>query len=55
MFAEGGVNDAHVEEDLACVANLVEFVEGIVELVVVVAGEGGDPSLDLLLERHGGG
>ena len=54
VLAECGVDDTHIEEDLAGVADLVEFIEGVVEFVVVVAGKGGDPGLDLLLERHGG-
>ena len=48
MLAEGGVDDAAVEEDLGRVGDGVEVFEGLVELVVVVAGEGGDPRLDFL-------
>lgn len=48
MFAQRGVNHAHVEEYLAGVANLVELAERIVEFIVVVASKGSDPSLDFL-------
>lgn len=48
MLAQRSMNDTHVEENLAGVANLVEFTESIVEFIVVVAGEGRDPSLDFL-------
>jgi hypothetical protein len=48
MFAESSVDHAHVEEDLACVANLVELVQSVVEFIVVVPRKGGNPSLDFL-------
>jgi hypothetical protein len=48
MFAQRSMNDTHIEEDLAGVANLVEFGECIVKLIVVVASKGCDPSLDFL-------
>ena len=48
MFAQRSMNDTHVEQNLAGVANLVEFVESIVEFIVVVASEGSNPSLDFL-------
>jgi hypothetical protein len=48
MLAQCGVDDTHVEEDLARVGDLFELAEGIVELIVVVAGEGGNPRLDFL-------
>ena len=51
MFAESGVDDAHVEENLARVADLIELAERIVELVVVVAGQGRNPSLNFLRIR----
>lgn len=48
MLAERGVDDTHVEQDLARVCDLVKLAEGIVELVVVVASEGRYPGLDFL-------
>jgi hypothetical protein len=48
VFSQGCVDDAHVEQDLGCVANLVELPEGLVELIVVVAAQGRDPRLDFL-------
>jgi hypothetical protein len=48
MFAEGGVDDTAVEEDLGRVGDGVEVFQGLVEFIVVVAGEGGDPRLDFL-------
>lgn len=48
MLAESGVDDSHVEEDLAGVGDLVEFADGIFELVVVIAGQGSNPRLDFL-------
>jgi hypothetical protein len=62
MFAEGGVDDTAVEEDLGRVGDGVEVFQGLVEFIVVVAGEGGDPRLDFLQwwwlaewRRSGGG
>lgn len=48
VFSQCRVDDAHVEEDLASLRDLVELAEGIVEFIVVVAGEGCDPGLDFL-------
>lgn len=48
MLAQRSVNDTHIEEDLASVADLVEFGEGVVKLIAVVASKGSDPSLDFL-------
>lgn len=48
VLTKGGMNDAHVEKDLARVGNLVEFGDGIVKLIVVVASERGNPRLDFL-------
>lgn len=48
MLAQSGVDDAHVEEDLAGIANLVELGKSFVEFVVVVATQGRDPGLNLL-------
>lgn len=48
MFTERGVNNTTVEQDLGCVGDLVENFQCLVELVVVVAGEGCHPGLDFL-------
>jgi hypothetical protein len=48
MFAKGGVDDTAVEEDLGRVGDGIEVFQGLVEFIVVVAGEGGDPRLDFL-------
>lgn len=53
VLAESGVDDAHVEEDLARVADLVELAERIIELIVVVAGQGRNPGFDFLQSRVG--
>lgn len=37
-----------VEQDLGCVGDLVEHLEGVVEFIVVIAGQGCHPSLDFL-------
>jgi hypothetical protein len=44
------MDDAHVEQDLGCIRNLVEPLERFVELIVVVVLEGLDPSLDFLYD-----
>lgn len=54
VFAQSGVDDTHVEEDLAGVTDLVKLLESIIELVVVVVTKGGNPGLDFL-EAGGGG
>lgn len=51
VLSEGGVDDTHVEQYLAGVGDFLELGEGVVELVVVITSEGGDPSLDLLRLR----
>lgn len=48
MLAQSGVDDAHVEQNLARVGDFVEFAKSIVELIVVVPTQGRDPSLNLL-------
>lgn len=52
MLSQRRVDDAAVEQDLGRVGNLLEASDGIVELVVVICGQRGDPGLNLLLERH---
>lgn len=36
MLAQCGVDNAHVEENLARIADFVEFAKSIVELIVVI-------------------
>lgn len=48
MLAQCGVDNAHVEENLARIADLVKFAKSIVELIVVITSQGGYPSLDFL-------
>ena len=48
MLAQCGVDNAHVEENLARIADFVEFAKSIVELIVVITSQGGYPSLDFL-------
>jgi hypothetical protein len=51
MLAEGGVDDADVEENLAGFSNLLELFDSIVKFVVVVSSQGSNPGLDLLETR----
>lgn len=48
MLAKRRVDDAHVEQNLARIGDLVEFAKRVVEFIVVVAAEGRDPRLDFL-------
>ena len=48
MLAQSGVDDAHVEENLARVGDFVELAKSIVELIVVIATKGRNPGLNLL-------
>ena len=51
VLAEGGVDDAHVEQDLGGVRDPVKGLQRLVELIVVVELEGLDPCLDFLCGR----
>lgn len=42
------MDNAHVEENLARIADFVEFAKSIVELIVVITSQGGYPSLYFL-------
>ena len=42
------MDDAHVEENLAGVGDLVKLSQSILELVVVIATQGRNPGLDFL-------
>ena len=48
MLAESGMDDAHVEENLRRIGNLLELLQCLVELIIVVAPQGGDPGLYFL-------
>lgn len=48
VLAEGRMDDAAIEQDLGGVGDLVETLQGLVELVVVVGTQGCHPSLDFL-------
>ncbi|KAK1241789.1 hypothetical protein MKX07_007612 [Trichoderma sp. CBMAI-0711] len=48
VLAQSGVDDTHVEENLACIANLVELSKSFVKLIIVVATKGRDPGLNFL-------
>lgn len=48
MLAQCGVDNAHVEKNLARIADFVEFAKSIVELIVVITSQSGYPSLDFL-------
>ena len=48
VLAECGMDHAHVEEDLASVANFSKLVESLFEFIVIVAAQGCHPSLDFL-------
>lgn len=50
MLAEGGVNDANVEEDLGRIGDLLKLLQGFVELIIIVPSECRDPSLNFLKE-----
>lgn len=48
MLSKCGMNHTAVEQNLGCVGDLIEDFQCLVELVVVVAGEGCHPGLDFL-------
>jgi hypothetical protein len=48
MLAECRMDDTAVEQNLGCVGDAVEDLQCLVELVVVVAGEGCHPGFDFL-------
>lgn len=50
MLAESGVDDAHVEQNLGRIGYCVELLQCLIELVIVVAPQGGDPGLYFLLK-----
>lgn len=50
VLSQGGVNHAHVEENLGCVGNWLEILQCLVELIVVVPREGGDPTFYFLYQ-----
>lgn len=48
MLTKGSVDHAHVEQNLGGVGNLLELAQCLVEFIVVVPREGGDPSFYFL-------
>lgn len=48
MLAQCGVDNAHIKENLARIADFIEFAKSIVELIVVITSQGGYPGLDFL-------
>lgn len=52
MLAERGVDNTHVEENLARVSDLVELVDCLFELIVVITSEGRNPRLDFLCKSQ---
>lgn len=48
MLAQCGMNDAAVEQNLGGVGNLSKHLEGVIEIVVVIAGQRCHPGLDFL-------
>jgi hypothetical protein len=48
MFTQGSVDDAHVEKNLGRVRDLLEILQGFVELIVVVTAKGRNPRLNFL-------
>ena len=52
VLAEGGIDDAHVEQDLGGIRDVAERLERLVELIVVVELQGLDPCLDFLLRAR---
>jgi hypothetical protein len=48
VLAKGGMNNTHIKQDLGRVGNVFKVFQRLVELVVVVPRQGGDPCLYLL-------
>lgn len=49
VLAKRGVDNAHVEQDLGGIGDLLEVLQCIVILIVVIPRECGDPGLYFLL------
>lgn len=43
MFAQGGMDDAHIEENLGRIRDIVKFLQRLLEFIVVVTAQGRDP------------
>lgn len=50
VLAKRGMDDAHVEQDLGGLGDPVKLLQCLVELVVVIPREGGDPGFYFLVE-----
>lgn len=48
MFTEGGMDDPHVEEDLGGIGDLLKLAQCLVELIVVIPPQGGNPGFYFL-------
>ena len=51
VFAQRSMDDATVEEYFRGVGNIVKGLQRLLEFIVVVMPQGGDPSLDFLEAR----
>lgn len=49
MFSKCGMNNTAIEQNLGSIRNLVEDLQCLIELVIVVAGEGCHPGLNFLV------
>lgn len=50
MLAKGGVDDAHVKQNLGGVGNLLEIAQCLIELIIVVPRERGNPCFYFLYQ-----
>lgn len=48
VLAKCGMDDTHIEEDFRCIRNVLEVFQCIVEFVVVIPPQGGDPGFYFL-------
>lgn len=48
MFSQSGVDDTAIEENLRSVVDVLKTLQGLVEFIIVVVSERGDPRLDFL-------
>lgn len=48
MLSQRRMNNTAVEKDLGGIGDVIELLQRLVEFVIVIAGERGDPSLDFL-------
>lgn len=43
VLAEGSMDDTHIKEDLGGVGDLLELAQCLVELIIIVPPQGGNP------------